>query len=235
MLHETLSIADELQLPVVATNDVRFANQEDFEAHETRVCIASGYTLNDPRRSRDFTDQQYLKSADEMCALFSDIPDAIENTLALAKRCSFQPKLGTYFLPEYPIPEGKTMDQFFRELSHDGLTERLKKILPDDAQTSAELEKTYRDRLDFEVDVILQMGFPGYFLIVMDFINWAKDNGVPVGPGRGSGAGSAVAWALRITDLDPIEYDLLFERFLNPERVSMPDFDVDFCMVVATE
>ncbi|WP_420550709.1 DNA polymerase III subunit alpha [Litorivicinus lipolyticus] len=231
VLHQTVALADQLGLPLVATNDVRFFNQGDFEAHETRVCIASSFTLDDPRRERQFTDQQYLKSADEMCALFADVPDAIENTLAIAKRCGFQPKLGTYFLPDYPVPDGKTIDQYFRELSHDGLGDRLAKILPADPTESAALEKTYRDRLDFEVDVILQMGFPGYFLIVMDFINWAKSNGVPVGPGRGSGAGSAVAWALRITDLDPIEYDLLFERFLNPERVSMPDFDVDFCMV----
>ena len=231
VLHATVALADRTGVPVVATNDVRFPDQDLFEAHETRVCIASSHTLDDTRRVRQFTDQQYLKSAQEMCELFADIPDAIENTLVIAKRIGFQPKLGTYFLPEYPIPDGKTMDQFFRELSHEGLDKRLEKILPEDGAAAAEMQKTYRERLDFEVDVILQMGFPGYFLIVMDFINWAKNNGVPVGPGRGSGAGSAVAWALRITDLDPIEYDLLFERFLNPERVSMPDFDVDFCMV----
>ena len=231
VLHATVALADQMQIPLVATNDVRFPDQDAFEAHETRVCIASSYTLDDARRVRQYSDQQYLKSAEEMCELFSDLPDAIENTLNIAKRIAFQPKLGTYFLPEYPIPEGKTMDVFFRELSHQGLDERLAKILPQDAEAAAAMQATYRERLDFEVDVILQMGFPGYFLIVMDFINWAKNNGVPVGPGRGSGAGSAVAWALRITDLDPIEYDLLFERFLNPERVSMPDFDVDFCMV----
>lgn len=230
-LHATLELADRMQIPVVATNDVRFPDQSAFEAHETRVCIASSFTLDDTRRVRQFTDQQYLKSADEMCELFADIPDAIQNTLNIAKRISFQPQLGTYFLPEYPIPDGKTMDQFFRELSHEGLDKRLEKILPADGEAAAAMQAEYRERLNFEVDVILQMGFPGYFLIVMDFINWAKNNGVPVGPGRGSGAGSAVAWALRITDLDPIEYDLLFERFLNPERVSMPDFDVDFCMV----
>ena len=231
VLHRTVELADQMQLPLVATNDVRFPDQDAFEAHETRVCIASSFTLDDSRRVRQFTDQQYLKSADEMNELFADIPDAIANTLAIAKRISFQPQLGTYFLPEYPIPDGKTMDEFFRELSHEGLNERLEKILPSEPDAREAMQKEYRDRLDFEVDVILQMGFPGYFLIVMDFINWAKNNGVPVGPGRGSGAGSAVAWALRITDLDPIEYDLLFERFLNPERVSMPDFDVDFCMV----
>ena len=231
VLHRTLALADRMGIPVVATNDVRFPDQDAFEAHETRVCIASSFTLDDSRRVRQFTDQQYLKSAAEMTELFADIPDAIENTLAIAKRISFQPQLGTYFLPEFPIPEGKTMEQFFRELSHEGLDKRLEKILPEEPEARAAMQTEYRTRLDFEVDVILQMGFPGYFLIVMDFINWAKNNGVPVGPGRGSGAGSAVAWALRITDLDPIEYDLLFERFLNPERVSMPDFDVDFCMV----
>jgi DNA polymerase-3 subunit alpha len=232
-LHGSLNLAKALNLPLVATNDVRFIKQTDFEAHEARVCINQGFTLADPRRARSYTDEQYLKSPEAMVELFSDIPSAIENTLEIAKRCSLEVKLGTYYLPEYPIPEGKTMDQFFREFSAEGLEERLNIILRDMDKDSPEYQarrKEYYDRLEFELDIILQMGFPGYFLIVMDFIQWAKDHDIPVGPGRGSGAGSLVAYAQKITDLDPLEYDLLFERFLNPERVSMPDFDIDFCM-----
>ena len=229
-LHGAVELATEKNCPVVATNDVMFMSRKDFEAHESRVCIGESVVLDDPRRIRRYSEEQYLKSEEEMIELFSDIPEAIENTIEIARRCSVDVKLGTYFLPEYPIPEGKTMEEFFREFSHKGLTERLEIILDKNDPRYAEKEKEYRDRLDFELDIILQMGFPGYFLIVMDFIQWSKDNGVPVGPGRGSGAGSLVAYAQKITDLDPIEYDLLFERFLNPERVSMPDFDVDFCM-----
>ena len=234
-LHAALSLAVKMHCAVVATNDVRFLRQEQFEAHEARVCIHEGRALDDPRRVRRYSEQQYLRSADEMCELFSDIPSALENTVEIAKRCNVTIKLGTPFLPDYPVPEGLTMGEFFRQLSHRGLDERLdvlhkQKVFDASAPNFSEKQRIYRERLDFELDVIIQMGFPGYFLIVMDFIGWAKDHGIPVGPGRGSGAGSLVAYALKITDLDPIQYDLLFERFLNPERVSMPDFDIDFCM-----
>jgi DNA polymerase III subunit alpha len=216
--------------PVVATNDVRFLTREDFDAHEARVCIGESKALDDPRRLRRYSEQQYLRSAEEMSALFADIPSAIENTVEIAKRCSVQIQLGKYFLPEYPIPDGMTENDFFRKVSWEGLEDRLSRILKSDAPDYAERRKIYDERLVFELDIIIQMGFPGYFLIVMDFIQWAKDHDIPVGPGRGSGAGSLVAYVLKITDLDPLEYDLLFERFLNPERVSMPDFDIDFCM-----
>ncbi len=229
-VHGSVNLAEEFNCPVVATNDVMFMTRDDFEAHESRVCIGESVVLDDPRREHRYSEEQYLKSEEEMVELFSDIPEALANSVAIAQRCSVNVKLGEYFLPEYPVPEGKTMDQFFREFSHDGLTERLEFLFDTSAPDFPEIEKTYRDRLDFELNTILQMGFPGYFLIVMDFIQWSKNNGIPVGPGRGSGAGSLVAYAQKITDLDPIKYDLLFERFLNPERVSMPDFDVDFCM-----
>src|SRR5690606_29165646 len=201
-----------------------------FEVHEARVCISEGRTLDDPRRERRYSDQQYLRSAEEMTELFKDIPEAIENTLEIAKRCNVTILLGKNFLPAYPIPEGLTEADFFRKICREGLEERLTRILKTDASNYASERKAYDDRLSFELDIIIQMGFSGYFLIVMDFIQWAKDHDIPVGPGRGSGAGSLVAYALKITDLDPLEYDLLFERFLNPERVSMPDFDIDFCM-----
>ncbi|WP_096087567.1 DNA polymerase III subunit alpha [Agaribacterium haliotis] len=229
-LHEALALADELGLPVVATNDVRFLKSDEFEVHEARVCIGEGRALDDPRRERRYSDQQYLKSSEEMCELFADIPDALANTVEIAKRCSLDIRLGEYFLPEFPIPDGLTEDEFFAKISYEGLDERLERILDKSAADYAEQKKVYSERLQFELDIICQMGFPGYFLIVMDFIQWAKDHDIPVGPGRGSGAGSLVAYALKITDLDPLEYDLLFERFLNPERVSMPDFDIDFCM-----
>ncbi|MEH6358411.1 MAG: DNA polymerase III subunit alpha, partial [Pseudomonadales bacterium] len=229
-LHLAVALADKLELPVVATNDVRFLNTEDFEAHEARVCIHDSRTLDDPRRTHLYSDQQYLKSSAEMVELFSDLPEAIENTVEIAKRCNLEIELGKNYLPNYPVPDGMTMDEFFRKLSLEGTEERLLRILDPDAEDYAERHKEYIDRLEFELGIIIQMGFPGYFLIVMDFIQWARENDVPVGPGRGSGAGSLVAYALKITDLDPLEYDLLFERFLNPERVSMPDFDVDFCM-----
>ncbi|PYY83576.1 DNA polymerase III subunit alpha [Pseudomonas sp. TKO26] len=230
-LHGAVALADKLGAPLVATNDVRFIKQEDFEAHETRVCIGEGRALDDPRRSKNYSDQQYLKSAEEMAELFSDLPEALENTVEIAKRCNIEVKLGKHFLPDYPIPDGMTIDEYFRKVSFDGLEERLSVLLPKDTTEDYEAKRqVYVDRLNFELDIIIQMGFPGYFLIVMDFIQWAKSNGVPVGPGRGSGAGSLVAYVQKITDLDPLEYDLLFERFLNPERVSMPDFDVDFCM-----
>ena len=229
-LHASVALAIDLPCPVVATNDVHFLHAVDFEAHEARVCIGESRTLDDPRRDRRFSDQQYLRSADEMIELFSDLPEAVQNTVEIARRCSVQVRMGEYFLPKYPIPEGMTMDEFFRKVSEDGLEDRLAKTLSKDDPEYDQKREAYYTRLNFELDIIIQMGFPGYFLIVMDFIKWAKNNGVPVGPGRGSGAGSLVAYAQLITDLDPLEYDLLFERFLNPERVSMPDFDVDFCM-----
>lgn len=225
-----MTLAQQLNCPVVATNDVRFLHAEQFHVHEARVCIGEGRALDDPRRERRYNQDQYLRSAEEMLELFSDIPEAIENTVEIAKRCTLDIELGKYFLPEYPIPEGLTENQFFEQICQEGLNKRLERILPAATEGYAERRKAYDDRLRFELDIIMQMGFPGYFLIVMDFIQWAKDQDIPVGPGRGSGAGSLVAYVLKITDLDPLQYDLLFERFLNPERVSMPDFDVDFCM-----
>ncbi len=227
-LRAAVALAQAEAVPVVATNACCFMSADDFEAHEVRVCINDGRVLNDPRRPRLYSAEQYLKSPEAMQSLFSDLPEALANTVAIAQRCNVEVELGKYYLPDYPIPEGKTEDQFLRELAHEGLDRRLAAL---DAPMRADIdEAAYRQRLDFEVDTIVQMGFPGYFLIVMDFIRWAKQQQIPVGPGRGSGAGSLVAYALEITDLDPIRYDLLFERFLNPERVSMPDFDVDFCM-----
>ena len=230
LVAQTLKLADKKQVPVVATNDVRFIEQDDFYAHEARVCIGEGSTLDDPRRERRYSEQQYFKTQQEMVELFKDIPSAISNTVEIAQRCSVQVLLGKYFLPEFPIPDGLTENDFFRKISYEGLEERLEFILDKSQPDYDERHKEYVDRLEFELDIIIQMGFPGYFLIVMDFIQWGKDNDVPVGPGRGSGAGSLVAYAQKITDIDPLEYDLLFERFLNPERVSMPDFDIDFCM-----
>jgi DNA polymerase III subunit alpha len=227
---DTVQLAERLQCPVVATNDVRFLARDEFEAHEVRVCINERRTLDDPRRPRNFSDQQYLKSADEMSTLFEDIPEAIENTLEIARRCTLDLVLGKPFLPNYPVPAGMTIEEFFRQQSEMGLAARLAGLYDTKQADFASIAARYQERLNFELDIINQMGFPGYFLIVMEFIQWAKDNDIPVGPGRGSGAGSLVAYALKITDLDPLQYDLLFERFLNPERVSMPDFDVDFCM-----
>lgn len=215
-------------LPVVATNEVVFLDQENFAAHEIRVSIYDGYTLEDSRRPKNYSEQQYLRTAEEMIELFSDIPEAIENTVEIAKRCNVTVQLGTYFLPNFPTGDLSTED-YLVKVSEEGLERRLLKLFPDDVER-AEKRKEYDERLEIELVVINQMGFPGYFLIVMEFIQWSKDNGIPVGPGRGSGAGSLVAYALDITDLDPLEFDLLFERFLNPERVSMPDFDIDFCM-----
>ncbi len=229
-LHAAVALAGDMNCPVVATNDVRFLKASEFEVHEARVCIGEGRTLDDPRRERRYSDQQYLRSAEEMTELFSDIPEAIANTIEIAKRCTIDIQMGKYFLPEYPVPEGLTEAEFFRKISHEGLDWRLERILDKAAPDYTERRKVYEERLNFELDIIIQMGFPGYFLIVMDFIQWAKDHDIPVGPGRGSGAGSLVAYSLKITDLDPLQYDLLFERFLNPERVSMPDFDIDFCM-----
>jgi DNA polymerase III subunit alpha len=229
-LHSAVALAEQLQCPVVATNDVRFLSASEFEAHEARVCIHEGRTLDDPRRARVYTDQQYLRSPAEMQALFADIPEALTNTVEIARRCNLVLELGKPYLPDYPVPRGLGIDGFFRQLSGEGLESRLKSMPDHNTGSFEETRQRYEARLDFELDVIIQMGFPGYFLIVMDFIGWAKKQNIPVGPGRGSGAGSLVAYALDITDLDPMEYDLLFERFLNPERISMPDFDVDFCM-----
>jgi DNA polymerase-3 subunit alpha len=229
-LHAAVALAAARDVPVVATNDVRFLASEDFEAHEVRVCIHDGRTLEDSRRPRLYSEQQYLRTQQEMCELFADIPEALANSVEIAKRCSLALTLGKHFLPDFPIPEGMTIEQFFSEESRKGLQWRLEQLFDTSSADFAEIRKPYDERLQIELDVINQMGFPGYFLIVADFIQWAKDNAIPVGPGRGSGAGSLVAYVLKITDLDPIEHELLFERFLNPERVSMPDFDIDFCM-----
>ncbi len=225
-LRHLLTIAASTGIGVVATNDVCFAEADDFEAHETRVCIHEGRTLNDGRRERRYSERQYLRSPQEMAELFHDIPSALANAVEIAKRCNVEVALGTYYLPDYPIPDQQTPEQYLLQVSSEGLSKRLAAGGPADQWTAAD----YQERLQFELDVINQMGFAGYFLIVMEFIAWAKQNNIPVGPGRGSGGGSLVAYALGITDLDPLQYDLLFERFLNPERVSMPDFDVDFCM-----
>ncbi len=224
--HAAVELANQCDLPVVATNDVRFLAPEDFESHEVRVCIHQGYVLEDNRRPKSYTNQQYLRSTDEMKALFADIPEALENSVEIARRCNVELTLGKNFLPDFPVPQGLTLDEHFKQVSRAGLQQRLIQSPP----AHDEGEEVYHQRLEIELDVITQMGFPGYFMIVADFIQWAKNNDIPVGPGRGSGAGSLVAYALKITDLDPIEFDLLFERFLNPERVSMPDFDIDFCM-----
>jgi DNA polymerase-3 subunit alpha len=227
-----VQLAARLKLPVVATHPVQFLTYDDYEAHEARVCIAEGEILGNARRVRKFTREQYFKSAAQMKALFADIPSAITNTLEIAKRCSLLLELGKPMLPDYPTPEvnGVRMaaDDYFRQTSFEGLEERLAHLYPN-VEVRDKQRPAYLERLEFEINTILKMGFPGYFLIVGDFINWAKNNGCPVGPGRGSGAGSLVAYSLKITDLDPLRYNLLFERFLNPERVSMPDFDIDFC------
>ncbi|MGD8874382.1 MAG: DNA polymerase III subunit alpha [Gammaproteobacteria bacterium] len=229
-LHAAVALATAHDVPVVATNDVHFLEESDFDAHEARVCINEGRTLDDPRRSKEFTAQQYLRTPGEMQALFSDIPEALENTLEIARRCNLELELGKNYLPDFPVPAGTSLDGFFARQAEEGLELRLKQLPAADCGDLQATRERYTERLRIEIEVITGMGFPGYFLIVADFIKWAKANGIPVGPGRGSGAGSLVAYALTITDLDPLRYDLLFERFLNPERVSMPDFDVDFCM-----
>ncbi len=223
-------IAVKLDIPVVATNDVKFLEREDFQSHEARLCIQSGYVLADTRRVKHVSEEQYLKSAAEMAELFNDLPVALNNSVEIAKRCNLTLNLGTPVLPDFPIPEGMTETEFFYQSAREGLEERLEHLFDTSRPDFAEIRAPYDARLTRELDVIAGMGFPGYFLIVADFIKWSRNNDIPVGPGRGSGAGSLVAYALMITDLDPLAYDLLFERFLNPERVSMPDFDIDFCM-----
>ncbi len=227
-IQQILPFAQQHHIPLVAVNDVCFLQADDFDAHEIRVAIHDSFTLDDPKRPKKYSPQQYFRSEAEMCALFADLPQAVENTLLIAQRCNVTIRLGEYFLPNFPTGD-LSVDDFLIKKSREGLEERLAFLFPDPAQR-AEKRAVYDERLQVELDVINQMGFPGYFLIVMEFIQWSKDNDIPVGPGRGSGAGSLVAYALKITDLDPLEFDLLFERFLNPERVSMPDFDVDFCM-----
>ncbi|GAJ73729.1 LOW QUALITY PROTEIN: DNA polymerase III alpha subunit [Vibrio sp. JCM 18904] len=229
-LHFAVELAEQQDLPVVATNEVVFLSPDLFDAHEIRVAIHDGYTLEDPRRPKNYSPQQYLRTEEEMCELFADIPEALENSVEIAKRCNVTVRLGgEYFLPAFPTEGMKETEFLVMKSREGGLEERLEFLFPDEEERKRRRPE-YDERLQIELDVINQMGFPGYFLIVMEFIQWSKDNGIPVGPGRGSGAGSLVAYALKITDLDPLEYDLLFERFLNPERVSMPDFDVDFCM-----
>ena len=227
-----VQLAQRVNLPVVATHPVQFAVPDDYEAHEARVCIAEGEILGNPKRVRKFTREQYFKSVSQMEVLFADIPSALANTVEIAKRCNLSLVLGKPQLPEFPTPlvngQRMTSDDYFRYASHEGLKDRMRHLYPDEQKRQAQMPR-YVQRLEFEINTIVNMGFPGYFLIVGDFINWAKNNGCPVGPGRGSGAGSLVAYSLKITDLDPLQYDLLFERFLNPERVSMPDFDIDFC------
>lgn len=223
-----MRLAGRLNLPVVATHPVQFLQSSDFRAHEARVCIAEGEQLGNARRVRRFTQEQYLLDSREMAERFADVPSALANSVEIAKRCSLTLELDRPRLPDFPTPDGITLDDYMVRLAEEGLEKRLVQLFPDEAERQANYVQ-YQERLHWECKTIIGMGFPGYFLIVADFINWGKNNGVPVGPGRGSGAGSLVAYSLGITDLDPLRYDLLFERFLNPERVSMPDFDIDFC------
>ncbi len=225
---KALALAANHGVPVVATHPVQFIDEDSFRAHEARVCVSEGYTLGDPRRRREFTKEQYFKSQAQMAELFADFPAALANSVEIAKRCNAELELGINRLPDYPTPDGLGLNDYLKRESLARLDSRMEQLFPD-ATARAGRGDEYRARLEFELNTIIQMGFTGYFLIVADFINWAKNNGVPVGPGRGSGAGSLVAYCLGITDLDPLRYGLLFERFLNPERVSMPDFDIDFC------
>jgi len=222
-------ISQELGLPLVATNDCHYLRREDAFAHEVLLCIQTGKTMDDPKRMRFTNDEFYVKSPQEMAALFADYPQALANTLVIADQCNLELDFNTYHFPQYEKPADKTLDQVLTDMSRQGLNERLEEVRKI-RDLSAEQVTAYEERLQTELDCITQMGFPGYFLIVADFINWGKNNGVPVGPGRGSAAGSLVAWSMRITDIDPLPYNLLFERFLNPERISMPDIDVDFCI-----
>ncbi len=225
-----VEFAQQFDVPIVATNDVRFINLDDYEAHEARVCIHEGYTLNDTNRSHHYSEQQYLRTPAEMAALFADLPEALENTIEIAKRCNLEIELGKNYLPNFPTPDGISIDLYLMQQAQQGLEDRLSKLFNVNAPDFSQKRQPYDERLNMELEVINRMGFAGYFLIVADFIRWAKQNNIPVGPGRGSGAGSLVAYSLQITDLDPLAYELLFERFLNPERKSMPDIDIDFCM-----
>lgn len=229
-IQRALAFAEQHQFPVVATNNIRFLARDDFDAHEARVCIHGGFVLADPRRPKPYTDQQHFRTPEEMCALFADIPSALANSIEIAKRCNVTLTLGKNFLPRFPVPEGFTTETYLVETAKQGLNTRLAQLFDITSPDFAEKRPAYDARLQTELDVINKMGFAGYFLIVADFTRWARNNDVPVGPGRGSGPGSLVAFALYITDLDPLAHELLFERFLNPERVSMPDFDIDFCM-----
>jgi DNA polymerase III subunit alpha len=230
-IEQAINIADTLQLPIVASNAVRFIQQQDFDAHEARVCIHGGYTLADEKRPKRYSEQQYLRSTEQMQRLFVDLPEAITNSVEIAKRCNVQLTFGDVHLPNFPIPADTNVEAYLIESAKAGLTRRLDTLFANQTEQLATARSRYEQRLAMELEVINSMGFAGYFLIVADFIQWAKQHDIPVGPGRGSGAGSLVAYALQITDLDPLTYDLLFERFLNPERVSMPDFDIDFCML----
>ena len=221
--NKVLPISIEKGIPVIATNDVLFSNKDDFDIHETKVCINTGKTLNDPNREKAFSEQQYFKSPEEMANLFHDCISLVDNTNEISKKCNVSLKTKGYFLPEYPVPKEHDFDSYLIKLSND----RLQKYI---INFDKDKQKDYQARLNYELDQIKSMGFSSYFLIVYDFIEWSKNNDVPVGPGRGSGAGSLVAFSLGITTLDPIDHGLLFERFLNPERLSMPDFDIDFCM-----
>lgn len=225
LVQNTLALAEQMQCPVVATNSVCFLNQDDYHAHEARLCIQHGYVLDDPKRPRTHTTEQYYKSAEQMEALFKTVPQALANTIEIAKRCNLTIPLGTPCLPQFQAPDNQDVESYFQMLSTQGLERRINQT-----KVASELIPSYQERLEFEINIINKMGFPSYFLIVADFIKWAKSNHIPVGPGRGSGAGSLIAYSLGITDLDPLQHELLFERFLNPERVSMPDFDIDFCM-----
>ena len=227
-IQQVRTIANALNLPVVATHPIQFITPDDFRAHEARTCISEGYVLADMRRPKNFTTEQYFKTQADIATLFADMPEALTNSVEIAKRCNLLLTLGKNYLPNFPTPNNESLNEYLVSEACAGLVERLEVLYPD-AQLRESKRAEYDARLDFENNVINQMGFAGYFLIVADFINWAKNNGVPVGPGRGSGAGSVVAYSLGITDLDPLEYNLLFERFLNPDRVSMPDFDIDFC------
>ena len=227
-INQSLSLATSLDIPVVATQPIQFMDQDDFRAHEARTCIAEGFIMADSRRPKLFSHEQYFKNEMEMTALFSDIPEALQNSVEIARRCNFEFTLGKNYLPDFPTPNQEKLEDFLISESKKGLEVRLKELFPDEVKRH-EVRHDYDARILFETSIINQMGFAGYFLIVADFINWAKNNEVPVGPGRGSGAGSLVAYSLGVTDLDPIRYQLLFERFLNPDRVSMPDFDIDFC------
>jgi DNA polymerase-3 subunit alpha len=228
LVTRSIGLASRIGLPVVATHPIQFLTAKEFRAHEARVCIAEGHMLGDPRRPRHFTPEQYFRTQQEMAELFADVPEALANSVEIAKRCNLVIELGKSKLPRFPTPDGVTLDDHLRALAAEGLELRLATLYPDAAECERR-RPVYKERLEFEAATIIQMGFAGYFLIVADFINWAKQHDVPVGPGRGSGAGSLVAYSLGVTDLDPLKYDLLFERFLNPERISMPDFDIDFC------